>query len=90
MCSFLKANLDFLFGDRHLSGGVDQIAKQVSALGGFVAVANAASQQAIETAAMRVSCRSQSTFIATAEESASIWKKSMPSAMLFSMTIRWA
>ena len=29
-------------------------------------------------------------FIATAEESASIWKKSMPSAMPFSMSIRCA
>ena len=29
---------------------------------------------------MSVSWRSQLTFIATAEESASIWKKSMPSA----------
>jgi hypothetical protein len=34
MCSFLKANLDFLLGDRHLRGGVDQVAKEMSTLGG--------------------------------------------------------
>ena len=39
---------------------------------------------------MSVSWRSQLTFIATAEESASIWKKSMPSAIPFSMSIRCA
>ena len=31
-----------------------------------------------------------STFRATAEERASMWKKSIPSAMLFSMSMRWA
>ena len=67
MRSFLKAHLDFLISDCHLSGGVDQIAKEVSALGGFIAVANTLSQQSVEVLAMSVSCRSQSTIKSRAE-----------------------
>lgn len=50
--SLLKADLYSLIGDRHLSGGADQIAKEVPALGGFIAVADALPQKAIEAAAV--------------------------------------
>ena len=39
---------------------------------------------------MRVNCKSQVIFMATADDRASIWKKSMPSAMLFSIPMRCA
>ena len=50
MRSFLKADLDFLLRDGHLGGGVYQIAKEVSALGGLVAVGDTSPQEVIEAA----------------------------------------
>ena len=48
MCSFLKANLDFLIRDCHLGCGVYKIAKEVSAFGGLVAVTDTSPQEVIK------------------------------------------
>lgn len=50
MGAYLKAHLDLLGGDRHLGGGVDEIAEDVSALGCFVAVADAVTEDPLEAA----------------------------------------
>lgn len=50
----------------------------------LVAVAEAAGQQAEQRAGMTVNCRSVSIFSGTAEESASMWKQSIDSALAFS------
>jgi hypothetical protein len=39
---------------------------------------------------MSVSCRSQFTFMATTEDRASMWKKSTPSEIEFSISMRFA
>jgi hypothetical protein len=56
----------------------------------FVAPADANGQQAVRAASYQVNYRSPLTFSATAELNASMCKKSIPSAMVFSMIIRWA
>jgi len=84
----LKSDVDVLFVDGYKSGCIYEVPEDVAGLGRLVAVADLRTQQSIKLLAIRVSCRSQSTFMATADERASIWKKSMPSAILFSMIMR--
>jgi hypothetical protein len=50
--SFLKAHLDLLLRDGYLGGGIGQVAEDVVALGGCIAVAGALPQKAIEAAAV--------------------------------------
>jgi hypothetical protein len=70
MSPFVEANRDSVVGDVHLGGGVHEVPEKTTRRGLRVTVADACAQQRL--LAMRVNCRSQLTFIATAEESASI------------------
>ncbi len=60
MGAFFKAHFDLLFGDSDLSNGVDEVAEDVLGLCSGIALAR------------RVNCRSQLTFMATAEDKASM------------------
>ena len=42
MCPLLHMDRDVIFGNRHMSGGVDQVAKDVLRFGGLVALCHLA------------------------------------------------
>jgi len=44
MCSFLHLDRDVFFGDRHLSGGNDQVTKDMLRFGGLIALCHLGSQ----------------------------------------------
>jgi hypothetical protein len=86
--AFLEAHHDLSHGDHDVGNRVDEvITEDVLAVAEFLAKE---AGQADRLLAINVSCRSQPTCMATAENSASIWKKSAPSAMPFSMSMRCA
>lgn len=72
MGSLLKSALDTLFVDGHMSPCFNEIPEDVAGLGRLATVADICDQQPIHTTATSVSWRSQSTFMATADEIASI------------------
>lgn len=72
MSTFVEANRDSVIGDVHLGGGVHEVPEKMTRLGLLVTVADACAQQSIEAAGHEGQLQITVTFIATAEESASI------------------
>ena len=83
-------NPDRALVDLNSRGGVDEVAEQVPRFRRLVAVADLLAQIPVRLLAINVNCTSQFIFKATAEDNASRWKKSTPSWMLFSISIRRA
>ena len=75
MGAFLKMHGNVALIDEDMGGGVDEVAEDVLEFGGGVAVADSFPEEPIEAVAIMVSCRSQLTMMATAEDSASMWNK---------------
>jgi len=82
MGTLLILDLNDIVGEGDQADGINKIAKIWRPLRPH-SPANLGAQQAIEAAGMRVNCKSQVIFMATADDKASIWKKSIPSAMRF-------
>jgi hypothetical protein len=72
MGTLLIPHHDVRLGHLHLGRGIHEVLEQMPRLGLFVAPADAAGQQAVQALAISVNCRSQLTFIATAELKASM------------------
>ncbi len=72
MRPLLKGHDDVGLRDRDRGGRIHEIAKQVVGLGLGIAVPDLGAEEAYKLLAMRVSCRSQLTFIGTADERASM------------------
>ena len=72
MSTLLVPHHDLRLPDRHVRRGVDEVTEQMPRLGCLVAVADAAASMRYKLLAISVSCRSQLTFIATAEDKASM------------------
>jgi hypothetical protein len=85
-----EEDVDGILGDDDARRGFDEVAEEMPRLGSGVAVSDSRPQHAARLLPIRVSWRSQFTLSATAEESASMWKKSMPSEIVFSMSMRLA
>lgn len=76
-----------VLADARLGGGALEAVEELTGAHALAALAQAAAGRRYRVKAIRENCRSASIFSGTAEESASMWKKSIDSAMAFSMTM---
>ena len=83
------AHGDGIFGDGHARGGIEEAPEELAGPGALMAP-EGLGEEAIDPAPDDGEEDIEMTFRATAEDSASRWKKSMLSASPFSISIRWA
>lgn len=89
MRTAMEGHRDLLRGDLHGGGYVDEVAEDLPGLR-IVVAAHALGDAAVQVAGEHQQCEVEGHFIATAEESAFMWKKRTPSESEFSISIHWA